>query len=69
VRFRNRALASCRAFESVRVSVTEALEIVTSALPTMACSMAVPRFELVVVPQVPDWSPVPMSSIFKSAVS
>jgi hypothetical protein len=54
VRFRNRALASCRAFESVRVSVTEALETVTSALPTMACSMAVPRFELVVVPQVPD---------------
>ena len=31
--------------------------------PEMDCSISVPRLVLVVVPQVPDCSPVPISSI------
>jgi hypothetical protein len=49
----------------VRVRVTSALEKVTSAEPVIASSIAVPKLVFVVAPQVPDWSPVPMSSIFK----
>jgi hypothetical protein len=45
--------------------VTVVLDIVTSALPTTACSKAVPRLVLVVLPHVPACSPVPISSIFR----
>jgi hypothetical protein len=47
----------------VSVKVTSALEKETSAVPVMASSIAVPKFVFVVTPQVPDWSPVPISSI------
>jgi len=46
-----------------KVRVTSALAKVTLADPTMASSKAVPKFVLVVVPHVPDWSPVVISSI------
>ena len=45
---------------------TSALENGTSADPVIASPNAVPKFVLVVVPHVPDCSPVPMSSIFRS---
>jgi hypothetical protein len=51
-------------FESVRV--TSALENETSAEPVIASSKAVPKFVLVVAPQVPTCSPVPISSILRS---
>ena len=48
----------------VRVKVTSALAKVTSPEPVMACSMAVPTLVLVVSPQMPSCSPVPISSNF-----
>ena len=67
VTFRNKARASCAAFvlDSVRV-LFASVENVTVTLPTIACSSAVPRFVLVVVPQVPTYSPRAISSIFRS---
>ncbi|MND07377.1 hypothetical protein D3C83_292990 [compost metagenome] len=34
----------------------------TDRKPVIACSSKVPRLVLLVTPQVPDWSPVPISS-------
>jgi len=34
----------------------------TLAVPAMAVSRTVPILELVVIPHVPDWSPVPINS-------
>lgn len=65
VRYNLKLRAVCVAFELVKDKVTSALAKVTSAEPTIASSRAVPKFVLVVVPQVPDCSPVPISSIFK----
>jgi len=45
--------------------VTSPLENATLAEPVIASSTAVPKLVFVVVPQVPDCSPVATSSIFK----
>ena len=66
VRFKRRCRADWVPLVLVSVSVTSLLEKATSADPTMASSMAVPRLALVVDPHVPTCSPVPISSIFKS---
>jgi hypothetical protein len=63
VRFKRKLRAVWVALVSVRVKVTVPLAKVTSADPVIASSRAVPRFVLVVVPQVPVCSPVPISSI------
>jgi len=42
------------------------IEKATSAEPVIASDMAMLKLLFVVVPQVPDCSPVPISSIFKS---
>jgi hypothetical protein len=63
---RRRLRAVCDALVFDSVSVTSALAKVTSPEPVIACSMAMPKLSFVVAPQVPDWSPVPISSIFKS---
>ena len=63
--FRHSARASCAALVlvSVRVQMLAAKSPESSvAIPTMACSIAVPMLLLVVVPQVPDCSPLPISS-------
>ena len=51
---------------SAKVKVTLPLEKATSTVPTIASSNAVPKLVLVVVPQLPDCSPVAINSIFKS---
>lgn len=66
--FKHKARASCAVLTLVRVSVqTLAVKSAASsvAIPTRACSMAVPMLVLVVLPHVPDCSPVPMSSNFR----
>ena len=66
VRLSLRLRAVWEALLFVRVSVTVALAKVTSAEPTMASSRAVPKLVLVVEPQEPVCSPVPISSIFSA---
>jgi hypothetical protein len=70
VTFKTKLRATCVALEFVSVSVKSA-SVVKLAVPrpTIASSKAVPRFVLVVVPQVFCCSPVPISSIFEGAVS
>jgi hypothetical protein len=60
---------SARAFWAVLVLVSASVatldvnsEEVSVAIPTKACSIAVPRLVLVVVPHEPDCSPVVISS-------
>jgi hypothetical protein len=48
----------------VRVTFPEVTSIVV--VPAIACSIRVPKFVFVVVPQVLFWSPTPISSIFNS---
>lgn len=54
-------------FDRVRVAtfVVKSADVKV-AIPTKACSIAVPRLILVVLPHEPDWSPVPISSNFRS---
>jgi hypothetical protein len=60
---KRRLRAVCEPLVFVKVSVTLALAKVTSAEPTIASSMAVPKLTFVVVPHVADCSPVVISSI------
>lgn len=46
---------------SVATLVVKSAEV-SVAIPTMACSMAVPMFALVVLPHAPDCSPVVINS-------
>ena len=46
---------------SDKVKVTVLLAKVTSAEPVIASSIAVPKLVFVIVPQVPEFSPVPIS--------
>jgi hypothetical protein len=66
VRFKRKLRAVWAALVSVRVTVTSALEKATSADPVIASLIAIEKLLLVVDPQVPVWSPVPISSIFRS---
>jgi len=66
VKFSLKLRAVCEALESVKVKVTSELEKATLAEPVIASSIAVPKLVFVVAPHVPDWSPVPINSIFKS---
>ena len=58
-----RAFCAVLVFVRVRVAtlVVKSAEV-SVAMPTMACSTAVPTFTLVVAPQVPDCSPVVINS-------
>lgn len=60
---KRRLRAVCEPLVSNKVSVTSALAKVTSAEPVIASSMAVPKLTFVVVPHVPDCSPLVISSI------
>jgi hypothetical protein len=58
-----RAFWAALVFVSVRVATLAVKSAeVKVAIPTKACSIAVPRLVLVVAPHAPDWSPVPISS-------
>jgi hypothetical protein len=65
---RHKARAFCAALVSVSVKVatlaTKFAEV-NVAIPTIACSIAVPILVFVVAPQVPDCSPVVISSNFR----
>jgi hypothetical protein len=62
-----RAFWAVLVFVSVRVAtLVVKLAEVRVAMPTMACSMAVPTFVLVVAPHVPDCSPVVINSNFSA---
>jgi hypothetical protein len=65
VRLRRRLRAVWVAFVSVNVRVTVALAKVTSADPTIASSIAVPRLTLVTLPHVVVFSPVVINWSFK----
>jgi hypothetical protein len=47
------------------IVVSVPVETACVTYPEMACSSSVPRLLLVVVPQVPDCSPIPISSMPK----
>jgi hypothetical protein len=62
---KHKARAFCAELVFVSVNVATLvvkLAEVSVAIPTMACSMAVPIFVLVVLPHAPDCSPVVISS-------
>ena len=63
--FKHSARADCNAvvFANVRVATLAVKSAeVKVAMPTMDCSIAVPILALVVLPQDPDCSPVPINS-------
>ena len=61
-----RAFCNAGVLVSVNVAVLDVKSPeVSVAIPTIACSTAVPKLVLVVAPQAPFWSPVPINSIFK----
>lgn len=65
---KHRARAFCAelVFVSVKVAtLDEKFADVRVAIPTIACSIAVPMFVLVVLPHVPDCSPVVINSNFR----
>lgn len=69
VTFRTKARGTCKAGPSRSVSVrVNVASVANTGLlrPVMACSMAVPMLVLVVLPQVFDCSPLPISSNFRS---
>jgi hypothetical protein len=62
-----RAFWAVLVFVSVRVATLAVkLAEVSVAMPTIACSIAVPMFVLVVLPQAPDCSPVVINSNFRA---
>lgn len=65
VKRKRRLRAVCEPLVSVKVKVISALANVTSAEPVMASLTAVPKLTFVVVPHVPDCSPVVISSILR----
>lgn len=65
VKRKRRLRAACVLLVLTKVSVTLALAKVTSAEPVIASSSAVPKLIFVVVPHVPDCSPVVISSILR----
>ena len=68
VMFKQAARAFCAAlvFVNVKVAMLEEKSPVASvAIPTMACSMAVPMFVLVIPPHAPSLPPTSMISNFR----
>jgi hypothetical protein len=64
---RARAFCAVLVFVNVRVATLDVKSAeVSVAMPTTACSIAVPMFVLVVLPQVPDCSPVVINSNFRA---
>ena len=66
VRLSRKCLTGCVPLsETAKLSVKSEAVTAIVVVPTIASSSAVPKLTLVVVPQVPDCSPVPISSTAK----